>query len=409
MFIDTNGGSWLGKTITIKPDGTHYFDNYWGDTVIIKAQAQLNDNWTLFDDTTNIYYKATVKAIDTMSILGTIDSIKKIVLTAYKGGYVLNNDPLNNVSIILSKNNGFVQICDLYIFPLHEPDTNYQRFFDYFLDQNAPSINAQPDTGAIIFHLVSNKWPISNSVYDYHTGDIFEYFLSYYPYPYQKRTLNKVINDNPLEVYQAIETSSMQGISTVVSGNINYTYPAIVQYDSILIPEEKGQYWFYYLYPNDTSYCTISDKYGFKSNNIYLNQINTFEPAFETTMYKKGFGLVYHNRIYMGETDGGELTLAYASKASNPCGTPPVLGIETLQENQINIYPNPTSDEIQIQLRTNDNYSLQMYNAVGQLVKSKTVTINKTSITVSDLANGVYYISISGEGLTYHKQLVIEH
>src|SRR5437870_5221101 len=45
---DSNGGSWIGKIIIEKTEGTTLFSNYRGDTIIIKSLAKLSDTWTFY-------------------------------------------------------------------------------------------------------------------------------------------------------------------------------------------------------------------------------------------------------------------------------------------------------------------------------------------------------------------------
>ena len=116
---DTVEGSWLGNKVIMQPNGTFLFDNMGSDTVIIKTQAHLSDTWIFYNDTTNIYYTATITAIDTMTVLGTLDTVKTIKLNAYSSGVLNSADPINNFEIKLSKHQGFVQVFDLYTFPYH--------------------------------------------------------------------------------------------------------------------------------------------------------------------------------------------------------------------------------------------------------------------------------------------------
>jgi hypothetical protein len=142
ISIDTNGSSWLGKNVIQKADGTFIFNNFW-DTVYIRSKAHLGESWVFFKDTNYIHYTAMVTSVDTMTILGVIDSVKKISIKADSAGTIVTVDPLNNFSIILSKNYGFVQVFDLYTFPYHTPSitpydvhtSNYVfRGYDYYLD-----------------------------------------------------------------------------------------------------------------------------------------------------------------------------------------------------------------------------------------------------------------------------------
>lgn len=56
------------------------------------------------------------------------------------------------------------------------------------------------------------------------------------------------------------------------------------------------------------------------------------------------------------------------------------------------IYPNPASEAITIKISNNQKEEqVQIYNAVGQLIKTKEV-IETTEINVADLPNGVYFV-----------------
>src|SRR5882724_8748120 len=48
--LDSNGGSWLGKKVIEKSDGTFIFDSYWNDSVIIETRANVGDNWIFYKD-----------------------------------------------------------------------------------------------------------------------------------------------------------------------------------------------------------------------------------------------------------------------------------------------------------------------------------------------------------------------
>jgi hypothetical protein len=79
---DTAGGSWLGKKIIIRNDGTYLFDTYFGDTVVIKTQASVGESWVFFNDTSLIYYKATITSKSTRIINDILDSVKVITVKA---------------------------------------------------------------------------------------------------------------------------------------------------------------------------------------------------------------------------------------------------------------------------------------------------------------------------------------
>ncbi len=80
---DTAGGSWVGKDVVKKIDGTYLFGNEYQDTVVIKTQATLGSSWIFYNDSGSKYYTATVTKVDTMTVLGSIDSIKEITINAF--------------------------------------------------------------------------------------------------------------------------------------------------------------------------------------------------------------------------------------------------------------------------------------------------------------------------------------
>ena len=78
------------------------------------------------------------------------------------------------------------------------------------------------------------------------------------------------------------------------------------------------------------------------------------------------------------------------------------LSVDDFSFNNFSIYPNPTSDFITIELKNSDKEKIQIYNANGQLVKELLVTDNY-KLDISNLSNGVYFISINKNSLLSHK------
>lgn len=95
-------------------------------------------------------------------------------------------------------------------------------------------------------------------------------------------------------------------------------------------------------------------------------------------------------------------------KTSNAC-TPPTASTEDFGLGMISLYPNPTSDILNIVVP--DNYELSgnvvIFNAVGQQVYSSTIA-NTTlySINVSGFNSGVYFIKITKDNQTKTLQFV---
>jgi hypothetical protein len=70
-------------------------------------------------------------------------------------------------------------------------------------------------------------------------------------------------------------------------------------------------------------------------------------------------------------------------------------GIETEISGDIQVYPNPNSGEFKITIPQSGNYKLSIYNSVGQIVWSESITdTNQNEISVNGLAPGAYVLQL---------------
>lgn len=87
-----------------------------------------------------------------------------------------------------------------------------------------------------------------------------------------------------------------------------------------------------------------------------------------------------------------------------------ILGIQQHETTTFDIYPNPSQNgliTIQGEFMPEET-TCQIYNVLGQLVKSIEVTTDATfTLNVSDLENGVYFVDILGSERTYRSKLII--
>jgi hypothetical protein len=92
--------------------------------------------------------------------------------------------------------------------------------------------------------------------------------------------------------------------------------------------------------------------------------------------------LVDNNDIYFTQYDSG-----YISKFSEP-----TLGIDDIENSEMLIAPNPTSDFVKIYGAT-DFKTYSIHNLLGQVIKNRSnITDNK--IYLENLADGIYFIEI---------------
>jgi len=75
-------------------------------------------------------------------------------------------------------------------------------------------------------------------------------------------------------------------------------------------------------------------------------------------------------------------------------------------EQRIIAYPNPTENSFEINVpKYFDIVKQEVYNCHGQLIASKTETINngKVSLDISDKANGIYFVKVNLDKPVYVK------
>ena len=93
---------------------------------------------------------------------------------------------------------------------------------------------------------------------------------------------------------------------------------------------------------------------------------------------------------------------------------PPVLINENKKTDFI-FFPNPSNDKITFRYDSQNIFSIQIYNAIGQLVintneLTSSNAINNYQINTSQLSNGIYFLIINenNKSLQQHK-LIIQH
>jgi hypothetical protein len=78
--------------------------------------------------------------------------------------------------------------------------------------------------------------------------------------------------------------------------------------------------------------------------------------------------------------------------------------------NPFSIYPNPAEFQITIDAFGNDieNSILNIYNIFGSLVKTEILNQNQQRINISDLSNGLYFVTIESNKWTQNQNLIIQ-
>jgi hypothetical protein len=91
------------------------------------------------------------------------------------------------------------------------------------------------------------------------------------------------------------------------------------------------------------------------------------------------------------------VTVGNCSDTTN-CLSITTIGISDVTDGTFNLYPNPTSGSFIIEHSDPGQVDIQIHGTIGNLVKQFTMTESIKHFDVSDLANGVYQITISDNG-----------
>jgi hypothetical protein len=90
-----------------------------------------------------------------------------------------------------------------------------------------------------------------------------------------------------------------------------------------------------------------------------------------------------------------------------------VVGTENVaqqQSQQIKVYPNPTSNILNIQYTDFEKKQLSITNVLGRIEKTLALQNENTSINMADFANGIYYLTLYDENKPiYTTKFVVLH
>ncbi|GAA3510888.1 hypothetical protein GCM10022393_25670 [Aquimarina addita] len=193
----------------------------------------------------------------------------------------------------------------------------------------------------------------------------------------------------------------------------------------------KNQQWIeidrgngYYSYQKqDTNYCIDGNNGGASGQNVYLwtcqnnNQNQHWE---KVSMGSGAYKLIKRNASGYALNGGsgganGQNVNLYSSSSSSQNLHWIITPVSTTKSNdlsskdQIDMYPNPTSDILNISLGGSEQAQVSIINMTGQVIKTISITEGTNSINVSQLATGLYTVKIfSQTNSTSIKRLIIQ-
>ena len=130
----------------------------------------------------------------------------------------------------------------------------------------------------------------------------------------------------------------------------------------------------------------------------------TFTKTIPTGMNISDFETVYfYCQAFSQFWDYGSFTPFTSADCS-------LLGTNDFENNTLQLYPNPVTNELNIQLdNTTSNYKVTIYNTLGSVVFESNNQLSNTnnSINVGELNSGIYFVKITdAENKTFQKRLI---
>lgn len=438
--IHPESPSWLGKKIVVKQNGVNFLFNQFNDTIQINTRAGIGDEWLMYSRGDSFKVYCQVKSIDTSSFNGLKDSVKFIILkTVNKSQTILHSE--NLWSLRLSKNYGILQLIYFYWFPdygFHTPeikfyyysklyrlkglstpfiglhDFGWRETFDYQVGDEIHwehISSSKDDSLSIIQKFLQRKEYNDSLIYlvDQHKWGYSEKWIN------NERFFIKVDVHDTLWLKIAVvgnkyQTYTFNGKDTtyINMGPIQYldkrasepyfTYPNAISYnrltrfelsisDTILlkkiIPEHEEYYW----KQSDSTWKMTERPSGFDDVFMYIKGV-----GFARYWYGDMRGYYIDHPVYCKKSNGFTWGIPLIYKHDH------INAIKDDVLHLIDIYPNPTSGNIQIVSSSNKlPFYFKLYDTSGRLLIKKEVTQLRFVIDLQNVNSGVYIYRLENQ------------
>jgi hypothetical protein len=405
MCYIIDGASWIARKIIVRNNGWNFFINVRNDTVAINAGAGNGDSWTAYEKPGEIIITATVSSHDTLSFLGLQDSVKTITFQAFNTQMQAITHQVNNMSIAISKQHGFVRTLNFSLFP--DIFTTVGLYGDGLREYNLAGLT-DPQTG------VQNlSWL---EVHDFQPGDEIHVLFDSYQAVGATTEITKSIfkylarEDFPDSVRYTIKRDMSVFFedwngshSELIFDTITETFTAHTDFDllpgEIQMDEEWEGAFFYRM---DTSWHQAKVQpsveqwlfpYGDECWNYYV-----FTGCLGDHFWYKGLGGPYHYcNIGMWKIIR---SLEYYKKGNEEWGIPLIINAAANETSAtgIQVSPNPVSDYLNIfSSPALLPYSLVFFDTGGRQLENHIISETQATINLSHLMHGLHFYTAQNQ------------
>lgn len=397
------GSSWIGKKILILDNGLNIFFNLNNDTVKIKTNAILNEDWIAYELQDSIKVIAKVLKHDKLEFIGLYDSVKTIGFQAYDKTMAPINHNINNKSLLLSKNYGFIKTVNFFLFPDFETFDPLEQLFEEYdlVGLSDPKIGIQNLTWFDVNDFnIGDELHVINmySRWAFEGGGHARTYKIIYKYMDRKNYKDSIIYKIDKELSTLERTDTWE--------NISYSY-----YHDTIISKIKTDTLFDKL-PGESIIVNSGLYSNIMGNGFWLSKspgdyyYHSYDSCWDylladgclyTEYYYKGLGGPYYE-CFSNFTDYTSISndLVYYKKGNESWGNP--LIITSIPNNEMVdplVYPNPSSDNIWIKLDYSGEHILfELIDIYGKVVLKKQLENTINTINVNDISKGIYIFRI---------------
>ncbi|MDO9257589.1 MAG: two-component regulator propeller domain-containing protein [Bacteroidales bacterium] len=158
--------------------------------------------------------------------------------------------------------------------------------------------------------------------------------------------------------------------------------------------------------PNPISYGICWNTTGMPTVN---NNLKSISEASSTGAFTAEIsGLAAYTTYYVRAFATNSVSTVYGDEVNFATGE--ITGIDLINSSIFSLFPNPANDRVSVNLGNSHNteFTLNLYNDIGVLVKSELLRENPQQINIGDLSNGIYLVSVKSKDFSGSQKLIIQ-
>lgn len=438
--VNLNTLSPFGRRVHYSDLGWTYFLGDDNDTISVNHSASSNDSWVLYRQSTDTIIIGTVTDVSVQEWLGLSESVKAISMQAQDGQGQNISHPCNGEEILIGENLGLLQFPDFFYWPFEIQmiqvvgDENLKRGLRRFSDleiynfdtcdefhfeRHNETSEIPPDDNFFVKRVLAKSETATTYNYTVEIQGIRQYMepVSGFP-PYVSAV--ELTHDTVSEYYsKSSDVSHLlypdELVLEVDPNNLTISWgkPPWYEYQDgrpeLSVSANYGTY-----YADIDSFFTLDSCIYEFTDFCCHNPININNPSFSS-----GLG---RTQIYSVGGGGGSPIvpirerLVYFNKCGVEKGTPlseSLLNqIQETNKNSFNLYPNPATETVQIQLNQPEEVEVLVADALGREVYDEILRFaqnDRIELNVLGWPNGIYLVSvINRKGTRSTQRLVVQ-